>query len=172
MRLHPRLLTLAGTAGLAASLLAPSALRAAAPLAATTAGDASAEHRPVREWLRDGARRLFKLRDELDLSAAQKQQIKDVLQKRKPEIVAAAAAIHTQRQHLLAAVRAEIPDETAIRAAAAEMTKAVGDAAVLRAKVRQEVRVLLTPEQKAKVDQALAEMASDADRALAAAAAP
>ena len=50
---------------------------------------------------------------------------------------------------------ADAVNEAAIRAAAREMGDAIADASILRAKVRLEIRAVLTPDQCRQVDQAL-----------------
>ena len=91
------------------------------------------------------------LKEELNLSAEQRGQIKEILKAHKDEITAAAKEVVGKRRALRDAVTAGAPEESAIRTAATDLGKAVGDAAVLAAKIRGEVAKVLTPEQMEKI---------------------
>jgi protein CpxP len=87
---------------------------------------------------------------ELNLTDAQKEQVKGILEGHKAEFKKIADATQPARQALHEAVTADKFDEAAIRAAAAAVGAAEGDAAVLRARVHADVWALLTPEQQTK----------------------
>ena len=94
----------------------------------------------------------------LDLSTAQKQEIRAILRSHQPELETELAAVKTSRQQLWDAIHADVADEAAIRAAAEVVGEAEADLAVTRAAIVAEVRAVLTPEQREE----LAEMAADA----------
>jgi Spy/CpxP family protein refolding chaperone len=87
------------------------------------------------------------LRSELNLTDAQKAKIKDTVAAKKPEIARVAQGVWEKRTALADAVLADRPDEQAIRKAADELGKAIGDAAVLASKVAGEVKPVLGSEQ-------------------------
>lgn len=96
----------------------------------------------------------------LNLSEAQKEQVKDVMTRHRPEMEAAGKAVQAARQAQQKAVTAIPFDEGAIRAATDATGAAESDAAVLRGRVRNELWALLTPEQQAKATALEAQRAS------------
>ena len=94
---------------------------------------------------------------QLDLSDDQRQQVRSVMQSHEPAFKEIGERMRTARQALDATVTADIVDEAAIRAKSADVAAAEADAAVLRAKVHQEVFSLLTAEQQAKAKELKAE---------------
>jgi len=94
---------------------------------------------------------------ELDLTDEQKAEIREIVKSHAEEIKAAKEAVEAKRQALRDLVRADKVDESAIRKAADELGTAIGNGAVLRAKVRAEIREVLTEEQRAKADEMQAE---------------
>lgn len=86
----------------------------------------------------------------LDLTDAQRQQIRTIVQGHRQEFQALAERRRAAQQALQAAMTAEPLDEAAIRSASATLAEVQADAAVLRAKIRREVFAVLTPEQQAK----------------------
>lgn len=86
----------------------------------------------------------------LDVTDAQRQQIRTIIQSHRQEFQALAERRRTAQQALQAAVTADPLDEAAIRSASAALAEVQADAAVLRAKVHREVFAVLTPEQQAK----------------------
>lgn len=100
----------------------------------------------------DFAQHLFgRMSRALDLTEDQKSRIKDVLRTHADEIKAQMQASATARRALHDAVMAQTTNESAIRAAAAQVGQAQGDAALLFARVRTEIDPILTPEQKEKI---------------------
>jgi len=141
-----------------------------APLSAGAGAEALAPlgpGRPLARCLRESLFKLRALRDELNLSPDQRQAIANVLQGHKAEIIAAIRSVHEKRKALLQAVRAENVDEQAIRQAAQGMATTIGDAAVVWARARREVLAVLTPEQRQKVERALAEIQNSVEGAMA-----
>jgi Spy/CpxP family protein refolding chaperone len=114
------------------------------------AGDGEA--RPLRMFIQGQLGRLMTLRSELDVTSEQRGAIKKIVQSHRPEIVTVAKPIVEQRRALRDATLAKETNEAAIRAAANDLGKAIGDAAVLASKVKDEVGHVLTPEQMHKVE--------------------
>ena len=89
----------------------------------------------------------------LNLTDAQKQSVKAIIEKYRAETKAIADAMMPARKALNDAVTADAFDESAIRAASAKVAAAEADGAVLRAKVHSEVWAVLTPEQQQQARQ-------------------
>jgi len=86
----------------------------------------------------------------LDLTDAQREQIKGVMQASKDDFKAVARDMVAARRALNVAVTADAVDEAAIRAASAQVAEVEVRAALLRAKVHAGVQGVLTPEQQQK----------------------
>ncbi len=86
----------------------------------------------------------------LDLTSAQRDQMRSITQNHRTEFQSLAERMRTARQGLAAATTSQNLDEAAIRSAAAQLAEVQADAAVLRARVRQELWNALTPEQQQK----------------------
>jgi len=69
------------------------------------------------------------------------------------------------RQQLQQAMRADVPDEAAVRSAAEAVAAVQADQAVLQARARSQFMQVLTPEQQARMTQARARAAERAQRA-------
>jgi periplasmic protein CpxP/Spy len=87
---------------------------------------------------------------QLELTDAQREQLRAVMQSHQAEFTEIGDRIRTAHEALDAVVSADSVDESAIRARSADVAAIQADAAVLRAKVHQEVFSLLTAEQQAK----------------------
>lgn len=87
---------------------------------------------------------------ELNLTEAQREQIRTAVQAHQEEMQAIGGKTATARKALDDAITADQFDERAIRDRANELAAVEGDAAVLRAKVHQAAWSVLTPEQKQK----------------------
>lgn len=127
------------------------AIAAAGSAAAAPPVDAFEEARPLRMFLSGQFGRLLQLRSELDLSDEQRTEIREIVKSHKSEIAAAMKPVVEKRRALREATLAETPNEQAIRTAAADLGKALGDVAVVGAKIKAEVREVLTPEQREKI---------------------
>jgi Spy/CpxP family protein refolding chaperone len=92
------------------------------------------------------------LRSVLNLTDEQKAKLKEAVKPHKAEIAKAAKGVWEKRTALVGAVLAEQPDEQAIRHAADELGKAIGDAAVLASKVVGDVRPVLTSKQREQLE--------------------
>lgn len=87
---------------------------------------------------------------ELGLTSQQKQEIKAVFKKNRPDVEPRRQQLMTERRTLRSLVQADTIDEAAIRAQSAKVAAIEADLAVERAHVAQEVRAILTPEQVKK----------------------
>lgn len=101
-------------------------------------------------------RMAFGLR-QLDLSDAQRTQIRTIMQSRRDEFKALGEKARAARNRLQDAVRADSVNEEAIRTASGDLAQVQADIAVLRARVHQEVVATLTPEQQQQAKQLRAE---------------
>jgi Spy/CpxP family protein refolding chaperone len=86
----------------------------------------------------------------LDLTDAQRTQIRQVMDGHRDELRAAGERLAAARKAQHAAVTSATLDEQAVRAASADLAQVMADAAVLRARVHSEVFAVLTPDQQAK----------------------
>jgi Spy/CpxP family protein refolding chaperone len=119
--------------------------------AAVAGGTSTGDMGPLRMLFSGQVSRLMKLRSELDLSTDQKNQIHDILKANRSDIAAALKPVVAKRQALRELIAAPNTDESAIRAAADDLGKSIGDAAIEGAKVRAQLWKVLTPEQQDKV---------------------
>ena len=94
----------------------------------------------------------FALR-QLELTDAQREQVRTIMQGHQAEMKALGERLRTAHKGVDAAVTASPFDEGAIREASAGLASVIADGAVLRAKVRSEVWDVLTPEQRTKAEQ-------------------
>lgn len=95
---------------------------------------------------------------ELELTDAQREQVKAIMESHRDEQKAAGDKMMAARKALHEAISAETFNEAAIRAAAGEVGAAEADAAVLQAKIHGEVFAILTPEQVKKAKELRSEM--------------
>ncbi len=97
------------------------------------------------------AARMFEhLAGKLDLSDAQRAQVRGVLKAHADEILAQVRAGMEARQALHEAVMAQPPDENVIRSLAAKVGSVHADGAMLMVKIRSEIWPILTPDQQQK----------------------
>jgi len=139
--------------GLAIVLAAALVALIGAPAAASTEkGTGSAfETPPLARLIMDNLGRLLVLRSELGVTDEQKQKIQGIVKSHRKEIVPAITGVHEKRKALREAVLNNPVGQEAIRAAAADLGKAMGEAAILRARVGSEVRQVLKPEQQDRI---------------------
>lgn len=83
----------------------------------------------------------------LDLSKEQSEQVKTIFLKHRDEVAPLRKEMMSERRELSKLTQSDKPDEAAIREQAKKIAATSGDLAVRRAKVFQEVRTVLTPEQ-------------------------
>jgi Spy/CpxP family protein refolding chaperone len=96
----------------------------------------------------------------LELSDAQREQIRGIASARQAEFREVGERLRIARRELEALVTGDAVDESGIRAKSAELASVQADAAVMRARVHQEVFSLLTAEQQAKARELRAERES------------
>src|SRR3989304_3950860 len=111
-----------------------SGLAASGPL-----GDDVPEARAVRMLVSGQFGRLLTLRSELDVTTEQRQQIRGIVKNHRQEIAAALKPVAEKRRGGGGGALAENANEAAIYAAADELGKAIGDAAVVGAKIKAEI---------------------------------
>ena len=108
--------------------------------------------RPLRQAMRQTIKKLHELRGDLDLTPEQKRDVAMILKEHSSEIIRCIEDIYEAHKALRQAVTASNGSESAIRRAAAQLGRAIGEGSVLRAKVRREVRAVMTAEQRRKCD--------------------
>jgi protein CpxP len=92
-------------------------------------------------------RHFKKMATELGLSIQQQQEIKGVIAKNRPTTEPLMKQLQSEHRALRSLIQADTFDEAAIRAQAAKAGALQADMAVQRAKLAQEIRAILTPEQ-------------------------
>ena len=83
----------------------------------------------------------------LDLSKEQKEQVTAIFRKHRDEIAPLRKEMVSGRRVLRSLIQSDKPDEAAIREQVKKIAATDGDLAVRRARMSQEVRTVLTPEQ-------------------------
>lgn len=101
------------------------------------------------------AGRAATLRSELNLTDAQRAAVKNVIKSHKKEMTGAVRPLVEKRRALRDAVSAEKPDESAIRRASSELGSSIGEAAVVMARVKGEIKAKanLSPQQMKKISE-------------------
>ena len=94
----------------------------------------------------------------LDLTDAQRQQVRTIMESHRDEQKAIGDRMQAARKALHEAIAAELFDEGAIRAKAAELGAVEADAAVLQARIHAEIFTILTPEQVTKAKELRTQM--------------
>jgi Spy/CpxP family protein refolding chaperone len=94
----------------------------------------------------------------LELTDAQREQIRGIAKTHEAEFREIGDRLRTAHESVSALVTADTVDEAAIRARSAELGAVEADAAVMRARVHQEVFSVLTAEQQAKAKELRAQM--------------
>ena len=89
----------------------------------------------------------------LNLSEAQRDQIFKIHHDQAPAFRDQMKKVRASREELQKLARADKFDPAAVRRAADTQAKAISEMAVMRVQVQNQVRAVLTPEQKAKLDQ-------------------
>jgi protein CpxP len=100
-------------------------------------------------WVGHG-RQGDRLAKALDLSKEQTEQVKAIFRKHRDATAPLRKEMMTGRRELRTLIQADKPDEAAIREQVRKIAATGGELAVRWAKVSQEVRAVLTPEQIAK----------------------
>jgi Spy/CpxP family protein refolding chaperone len=124
----------------------------AAPVAGLLSEDGGGP-RPWKMFISGQIGRLMSLRSELQLTTEQREQIREILKSHRQELVTVVRPIVEKRRALREATRAKDADERAIRAAADDLGKAIGDAAVVGAKIKAKVMQVMTTDQREKIEE-------------------
>jgi Spy/CpxP family protein refolding chaperone len=107
---------------------------------------------PLGHGRRFSADRVFaRIADRLDLSDSQRDQIKGILKGHKDAILQNIGSVRAARLGVRQAIEANPVDESGIRRKAAELGRAEGEAAVLRAQIKAEILPVLNDDQKEKL---------------------
>jgi Spy/CpxP family protein refolding chaperone len=132
---------------------------AAAPSPAPVAGPEQFKwaHSPLGRLISGSVGRLLELRSDLALSDEQRQEVRALFVKHRPEIAATVKAVRDCRTELRDAVLREGGDEATIEAAAEKLGDAISEAAVKAAKLRRELAPILTAEQKQRIGEFFSE---------------
>lgn len=138
-----------GKSVLAAALVGT--LAAGAALAAEEGKGGRGEHGPLRRLIGAQIGRMMTLKSEMDMSDEQREKIKVIVVSHRAEIAAVAKPLVDKRRALMDAVLAQPADQKAIRAAADDLGKAIGDGAVLAARIKAEVAPVFMAEQTGKM---------------------
>lgn len=105
--------------------------------------------------------------EQLNLTAAQKEQVHGVFSAHREELAAELARLKTGHEALRAAVHAPVLDEAAVRSAARSVGEVREDLAVTHARLVGEFRQILNAEQRQKAHEMLAGMHSRCEGILA-----
>ena len=103
---------------------------------------------PLGKLISGNIGRLLVLRSELNVTDEQRAKIREVLVSNKTKIAKVAKAVRDKKCALRDAVLADKPDEKAIRKAADELGKTIGDAAVGVSKLKAQIAPILTDQQR------------------------
>jgi periplasmic protein CpxP/Spy len=93
----------------------------------------------------------------IQLTDSQRQQVRSIMESHRAEFQAVAAKVLDARRDFAEAIEADTLDEAAIRARSTAMAAAMAEEAILQARVRSEVRALLSAEQLEQLKQRRAE---------------
>jgi Spy/CpxP family protein refolding chaperone len=119
-------------------------------------------HGPMKRLITGKIGRMLVLKSELNITDEQKEKIVEVVKARKGELIPGVKTVMVKKRALREAVLADSPNEKAIRTAAADLGKSIGDVAVLASKVVGEARPILTEKQIKRLER----FRKDGDKAL------
>jgi Spy/CpxP family protein refolding chaperone len=119
---------------------------------------------PLHRFFSGQIGRLLTLRSDLNLTDAQRDQIKTILESHRTEIAGVLEPLVKDRRALRDATLADPADEKAIRTAAANLAGAIGDAAVLASHIKVEARKVITPAQMQTLEQFRKQSDASVDR--------
>ena len=88
----------------------------------------------------------------IELTDAQREQVRSITESHKTELQQIATTLREAHRGFAEAVRADPVDENAVRTRSTALAAAMADEAILRAKVRAEVRGILTAEQQQQLN--------------------
>ena len=149
----------------------PTAPKAPSAAPATTAQGQAAAALPVRAARRQAMRAAQRMQRplagrfagvpwaQLNLTEAQRDQLRQIQQQQATDAQAVRDRLRTARQQLREAMRADVPDEGAVRAAAEAVGAAQTEQSVLQARLKGQRMQVLTPEQLQQLKDARARVA-------------
>jgi Spy/CpxP family protein refolding chaperone len=114
-------------------------------------GGAQLAGRPLARLIMGNIGRFLVLRSELNITDEQRKKIAAEIKSHKAEIRPIAKEVFEKRQALRDAALNKPGDKQAIMAAANDLGKAIGDAALLASKVLAQVKPIMTPEQQERI---------------------
>ena len=101
----------------------------------------------------DAEARIERMADALDLTREQRSQMRSIVDKSRPQTREARDRLSDSRKQLHALMQQDQASEGEIRRLADSQGKAMADMIVLHSKVQADIRSLLTPEQRQKMQQ-------------------
>lgn len=119
--------------------------------AATQPSEGRTVRTPMLNAIQRHFQRAWELRSKLNLSEEQKAKIRDTVAAHKEEVIGLLKEVDEKSQTLRDAILDEMPTEETIRAAADQLGKAIGDAAVKASQMADELKKELTTEQLEKI---------------------
>lgn len=122
-------------------------------MGAGAAKEAAGHERPLMKFIQERMGKATEMGKELGVTDEQKKQIKEAVAPFRDQMRQEIKVVVEKRQALRDAVTAPGANEGAIRAAAEQVGKAAGDAAVTASKIYAAVKPILTPEQVKKLDE-------------------
>ncbi|MBI5252463.1 MAG: periplasmic heavy metal sensor [Desulfomonile tiedjei] len=134
-----------------ALVLTMAAVSSAAADPSKEEGGATLAASPLARLITGNIGRLLVLRSELNVTDQQRKNIAAEIKSRKDEIRPVAKDVFEKRQALREAVLNKPGDEKAIMAAANDLGKAIGNAAVLASRLVAQVKPMLTDEQQERI---------------------
>ena len=132
-------------------------LAAAAVLVLAVAGLAQGMHGgpggPMGHEFPFGGHMLHFFSDYLDLTSAQQEQVKSIMEKEKPAIQSAMQQMGQFHSQMRTLEEASTFDEAKVRALATQQSQAMTEMIVQKARIKNELLQVLTPDQKTKLAQ-------------------
>lgn len=112
---------------------------------------------PLGRLIQGQVGRILTLRSQLNLSDEQREQIHKIIKDHKPELAKAAKQIVEQKRVIRDAVISPDQTQTDIRKAADGLSQTITQTAVLAGQIREQIFAVLTPYQRQKVVDAIAD---------------
>ena len=140
-----------GLAG--AAFLAGGAAAESTPARAASVDQEGPSRGPLARFIHGQIGRLMVLKADLAMTDEQRDQLRGILKNHRDELVPVIKQVAGKREALREAVLAETPNEESIRGDAAELGKAIGDAAVVFSRVAGQAKTVLTADQLAKISE-------------------
>jgi Spy/CpxP family protein refolding chaperone len=132
---------------IACMLVSAMATAAAVPAGVGRLGGGRFANTPLGKLIAGNVGRWMVLQSELDLTDQQRELVRTIVVLHRSEILTVAQGVWEKRTALRKQVLSEQRDEAAIRRAADELGKAIGDASVLASRIASEARPVLTEDQ-------------------------